>query len=393
MTTPTTSRRFAAFPHLRPLAAAAAALTIGGVLAAVPGVASAATTTGFTPTPQRLLDTRTGVGKPAGPVSGVVPLTIPNSVPTGDTAVLTVTPTQATGPGYVAVYPAGSAAPATSNVNFGVATTQTDEVLVTPGTNGRVDLKVGGGPVQLVVDLEGYLPTAAYTPVTSTRLADSRTGLGFPRHQVSGLVNLTVPASVPATAREVALTVTATNSAGSGYVTAYPAGQARPATSNVNFDRGITQANLVLLPIGANRQVSFFVGGSADLIVDFDGYTPAGSAVTPLTATRIADSRIPRGLPRGPIRGAVTVTLPASVPAGTSAVLLNVAATDAASSGYVTAYPTGSAQPATANVNYAPGFTGADLVLVPVNASRQVTLFVGGSGAQLVVDLDGYITG
>lgn len=388
-----TPRRFVAHSRIRPLAAAVAALTLGGVLAAVPGVASAATSTGFNPTPQRLLDTRNGTGKPPGAVSGVVPLTIPNSVPSGDTAVLTVTPTEATGPGYVAVYPAGSTAPATSNVNFGVGTTQTDEVLVTPGANGRVDLNVGGGPVQLVVDLEGYLPPPAYTPITSARIADSRIGLGFARHQVSGLVTLTLPSSVPSTAREAALTVTATNSAGSGYVTVFPAGAARPATSNVNFDRRITQANLVLVPVTASRQVSFYVGGTADLIVDLDGYTPAGSAVTPLTASRIADSRIPTGLPRGPIKGAVTLTLPSSVPAGTSAVLINIAATDASGSGYVTAYPAGTSRPATANVNYAAGFTGADLVLVPVSASKQVTLFVGGAGAQLVVDLDGYVTG
>jgi hypothetical protein len=376
-----------------------AALLVGGLASAllvvVPGAALAAPSpNGFTPTPARLLDTRPGTttgGVPAGQIQGLTSITLPPSVPSGSTAVLTVTATGSAGSGFVQLYPAGSTPSTTSNVNFDPGSTAPNSVLLATPADGRVNIVVGGSPVDLVVDLSGYVPATAFTAVPASRIGDTRTGTGFAKGKASGTQTLTLPSSVPADAGMVALTVTATQANAVGNVVAWPGGPV-PATSNVNFTPGRTQANLVLVK-PSNGTVSFKVsGGPTDLVVDVGGYTPAGSAFTAIGPDRLADSRTATGLKQGPIRGAVDLTLPATVPAGTTAVLLNVTATDATGPGFVAVYPAGQPQPPTSNVNYDNGVTGANLVLVPVGANNAVTLFVGGSGANLVVDISAYVT-
>jgi hypothetical protein len=384
-----------ALPGRRSLAAFVAGALASALLVIVPGAALAATSAnGFNPTPARLLDTRPGTtvgGAPAGQIQGLTSVTLPSSVPTGSTAVLTVTATGSAGSGFVQVYPTGTAPSTTSNVNFDKGSTAPDSVLVATPADGRLSIFVGGSPADLVVDLSGYVPATAFTAVTAARIGDTRDGTGFATGKASGTQTLTLPASIPSTAGLVALTVTATQASSEGNVVVWPGG-AVPATSNVNFTPGRTQANLVLVKPSADGKVSFKVnGGPTDLVVDVGGYTPAGSSFTAVDPTRVADSRTPIGLPAGPIKGAVTLTLPSTVPAGTSAVLLNVTATDGSGPGYVAVYPAGAAQPATSNVNYDKGVTGANLVLVPVGTNNSVTLFVGGAGANLVVDLSGYV--
>lgn len=376
----------------RSVATLLAGALASALLVIAPGVAAAAPSpNGFTAAPARLLDTRAGTGGvPRGQIQGLTSVTLPPSVPTGSTAVLTVTATGSAGTGYVQLY-TGINAPLASNVNFDPGSTTPNSVLIETPADGRINVSVGGSAVDLVVDLSGYVPATAVTAVEASRIGDSRSGIGFTSGKVSGTQTLTLPSTVPMTAGLVALTVTATQADAVGNVVAY-SGAMVPPTSNVNLTPGRTQANLVLVkPTGGT--VSFKVnGGPTHLVVDVSGYTPAGSAFTAVGPNRLADSRTATGLKQGPISGAVNVTMPATLPAGTTAVLLNVTATDATGAGFVSAYPAGQPQPATSNVNYDSGVTGANLVLVPVGANNSVTLFVGGTGVNLVVDISGYVT-
>ena len=376
----------------RSVATLLAGALASALLVIAPGVAAAAPSpNGFTAAPARLLDTRAGTGGvPRGQIQGLTSVTLPPSVPTGSTAVLTVTATGSAGTGYVQLY-TGINAPLASNVNFDPGSTTPNSVLIETPADGRINVSVGGSAVDLVVDLSGYVPAIAVTAVEASRIGDSRSGIGFTSGKVSGTQTLTLPSTVPMTAGLVALTVTATQADAVGNVVAY-SGATVPPTSNVNLTPGRTQANLVLVkPTGGT--VSFKVnGGPTHLVVDVSGYTPAGSAFTAVGPNRLADSRTATGLKQGPVSGAVNVTMPATLPAGTTAVLLNVTATDATGAGFVSAYPAGQPQPATSNVNYDSGVTGANLVLVPVGANNSVTLFVGGTGVNLVVDISGYVT-
>ena len=113
--------------------------------------------------PQRVLDSRSGVGA-VGPVRAggtvVLPVAGRAGVPVSGVSavVLTVTVTSAAGPGFVTVFAAGSARPGVSNVNFAAGQTVADLVVTRVGSGGAVALFNGSSrSVQLVADVSGYV--------------------------------------------------------------------------------------------------------------------------------------------------------------------------------------------------------------------------------------------
>src|SRR6185312_8395486 len=93
-----------------PIAAVLAML--GAALIPVGAGTAGATTTATQPT--RVLDTRTGLGA-AGPVQPGTVVTLPIKAAAGATSVvLNLTATEASGPGWVRVWPCGTAEPSTS---------------------------------------------------------------------------------------------------------------------------------------------------------------------------------------------------------------------------------------------------------------------------------------
>ncbi|MGZ4702298.1 MAG: hypothetical protein ACXV98_13895, partial [Ilumatobacteraceae bacterium] len=74
-------------------------------------------------------------------------------------------------------------------------------------------------------------------------------------------LNLTVVGrgGVPATGvGAVALNVTVTNPTAFSYLTVWPAGTDRPLASNLDYLAGQTIPNMVIVPVGANGQVSIY---------------------------------------------------------------------------------------------------------------------------------------
>ncbi len=63
-------------------------------------------------------------------------------------------------------------------------------------------------------------------------------------------------------------------------MTVFPCGSAIPEASNLNFAAGQTIANAVVARVGSNGQVCVYVSGSAGLLVDVNGFVPAGSNLT-----------------------------------------------------------------------------------------------------------------
>nr|WP_095873698.1 hypothetical protein [Streptomyces sp. TLI_235] len=252
---------------------------------------------------------------------------------------------------------------------------------------------------------------AAFNPLQPARLLDTRSALGRAGNgPVPGgqTVDLQVAGrgGVPAGGAEsVVLNVTVTDPAGPGFLTAWPAGQARPTASSLNWTAGRTVPNLVTVPLGADGRVSLYVGssGSAQLVADVLGYhtkTVPGSAFTPVGPERLLDTRTGNGRPgTAAVAGGETVRLQVAgrggVPAaGASAVALNVTVTGTASPGFLTAWPTGTARPVASNLNWAAQQTTANMVVVPLGADGTVSLFNGGpGGTHLVADVAGYYSG
>lgn len=154
--------------------------------------------------PTRVLDTRTGVGAPAGPLSpgGSLDLDPSGALPSGagtvTAVVLNVTATDSTGPGFVQVFPTGTGLAGTSsNLNIERAGQTIANLVVAPvGTGGKVTIySQGGGHV--LADVFGYFVDAAsstdgrYVPVSPSRLLDTRTQPAG-RLAANGSVALTV---------------------------------------------------------------------------------------------------------------------------------------------------------------------------------------------------------
>lgn len=235
--------------------------------------------------PQRVLDTR----ETSSPLrSGEVVVDLSGTpADTATVAILNVTVTRPNARGFVVAYPTGSAVPSTSNVNFELGQTQANQVTVRVGTNGKVSLKIADGVnTALVVDLVGkVVPTTDRSgrDVTSLdqprRLIDTRNGTGLPAGVKRGQTTYTLPSDLPAGVVGVLLNVTSTGATGAGLITVYPAGTTRPITSNVNFVKGVDQANEVLTGVSSDRKVVFEVSGGGSpgtqLVVDMVGYLTA----------------------------------------------------------------------------------------------------------------------
>ena len=86
----------------------------------------------------------------------------------------------------------------------------------------------------------------------------------------------------------------------------------------------------------------------------------------------------------------MTVTGNGGVPAtGVSAVVLNVTAVGPAAAGYLTAYPQGTTAPTASNLNYQPGETLPNRVIVPVSATGQIDI-TANQATDVLVDVSGW---
>ncbi len=383
----------------------------------------------YTPlTPARILDTRSGIGTENQPIPGggfrEFAATSVGRVPAASgvaSVVLNVTVTNTASTGYLTVYPADVTRPLASNLNFRAGETRPNLVVVPVAANGKVRVFNGsGGDVDVVADVQGWVSAgttgtgrhALLTGVAPSRVLDTRSGTGAPAGPVdpssSVTVQLTGRGGVPVTGvSAVVLNVTVTGPTSSGYLTAYAGGGSPPTASNLNFVRGQTVPNLVIVPVGAGGQVSLYNGsaGSTHVVADVFGYysngddfdSRSGGATLALPPSRILDTRSGVGAPAAAVRPGATVVLQVAgvggVPTtGVGSAILNVTVTGPTGSGYLTVYP-GPARPLASNLNFTPGLTVPNLVVTPVNGAGQVLIYNGSAGyVHVVADVTGWVT-
>ena len=80
---------------------------------------------------------------------------------------------------------------------------------------------------------------------------------------------------------------------------------------------------------------------------------------------------------------------PGGVPPGATAAIVNLAVTQGLNPGHLTAFPADAALPTTANLNFVPGQTVANLAVVPLDAEGRLRIRANGS-THLVVDVVGW---
>ncbi len=229
--------------------------------------------------------------------------------------------------------------------------------------------------------------SSAFVPLAPCRLLDTRQG-GRPGTSVT--VTAAGACGVPVTASAVVVTLTVPSAGAAGYVTAHPAGSARPLASNLNVVAGATVANTALVRLSGG---AFTLDSNVAVheVVDVVGYfAPAVTAragryvATP--PVRLLDTRTTTKVPPGG-----TAVAPVSgVPADAVAVAINLTFTETTAPGFFTVHGPGPRPLASTGNADAAGQTRAIFTLVPTAVAVQV---FSQSGAHVVVDLVGYVTG
>ncbi len=372
-------------------------------------------------TSQRLLDTRQSSPVAAGAtvsieITGAAPLP---AIGTVTAAVLNLTVTPPSGPGFWTIWPHTSPRPEASNLNvdelqFLSGSVTTNLVTVPVGADGVVDVYSNAGG-NVIVDLLGYYTPAAtatagrFEPLPApTRVLDTRGATTFAPNETR---TFTVAGAAGASAVAVNLTAV-TNSPGFWQVSAQ--GSPVPDTSNLNSPAGRSAAiaNQAIVTVDANGAISIYSQSGGDLIIDLVGtYTGTGAPESstglfvPMTSpTRIVDTRIaglnPLGGTKRPSMNTSFEVPVASNPAigraDVSAVVLNATTVDALTVGFITVGTAGAtdpkAAPATSTMNVVrPSQMLANHAIVPVS-TRGFSMFTQ-PGGHLLADLAGYFVG
>ena len=392
----------------------------------------------LTVTPNRLVDSRKGIG--LGPaltanvatsfqVTGRVPLDPTQDVPAAAVAVTgNLTVTGQTAPGFVALTTTPQNVPLTSTLNFPLGDTRANGVTAPlTGTGGKLWITYGakaGAHIQVIFDVTGYfVPDASgstYKVVTPSRLVDTRPGQlgnGLPKYRLTAnapetffVVNQRIgdiARNIPAEAIAVTGNLTVTNQTAPGFFALTTLATAAPITSTLNFPVHDTRANGVTIPLGPDGSLSVTYGAKAgaraDVIFDVTGYflpELTGASYVIVTPTRLVDSRYARELTT-PLAANVARTFnvsgvpPLSIPSNAVAITGNLTVTGQTAAGYFSLGPVPMNVPTTSTMNFPLGDTRANGVTVPLLAGSPDTLSItyaaiSGHIAQAILDVTGY---
>ncbi|MFN7934472.1 MAG: FG-GAP repeat protein [Bryobacteraceae bacterium] len=265
-----------------------------------------------------------------------------------------------------------------------------------------------------------------FVPMTPCRLVDtrpvyagSRTG-SFGPPALSAGVTRTIPitsstmCAVPASAKAYVFNVTLDTfydqTGPVDFVTVWPTGESRPDYYTARTTTGGYIANAAIVKAGTNGAVDVLASQSVNLILDINGYftddlSVGGLLYYPVNPCRAVDTRgpiysslpPPYGNQRMQARdnrsfrlpGSPACTLPAVAAYSMQLTLAPGELTNGAPVAFLTAYPTGVAQPNISNMNSIFGYAVANSAIVPASTSGSIDVFAY-DATNLIVDINGY---
>jgi hypothetical protein len=242
--------------------------------------------------PNRVLDTRTGLGGHPGRLGPWSTLDlriagtpgVPGSGLGG--VVLNLTATGGSAGSFLAAFPTG-ATNRSSNLNFPPGRDLANRAIVKVGPGGWITILNSEGWVDVVVDVAGYFgdgsgPSTggvAFHATPPLRLIDTRPGFQVgPFNQPigpDGVLTATAAGQglVPPGAVAVSANFTVTNTPCGTFLTVYPAGAPRPLASDLNLVANETRPNLVIARLGSGGAVSAYNAlCTIDLLIDVAGW-------------------------------------------------------------------------------------------------------------------------
>lgn len=248
----------------------------------------------FSPiTPARLLDTRTGNGAPVAKIGPGQTVTVQiagrGGVPASGVAAVAVnlTVTGATKDSFLTAWPAGQTRPNASILNFQANANIANSTIIGLSANGRMSIFNSSGSTHVLADVAGWFPTGSgFVGLAPGRVLDTRSGNGAPIGKVGPgetiTVQITGRGGLPAIGvAAVAINFTTTGPTESSFLTAWPAGGARPSASILNFPAGRTIANSAIVGVSASGRISIYNhSGDTHIIADVSGFFAAVPVAT-----------------------------------------------------------------------------------------------------------------
>jgi hypothetical protein len=375
----------------------------------------------FSATPSvRLLDTRST--PPVGQLAAgaIRNLTVAGvaGVPADATAVvLNVAAVNPVGNGHLRVFPAGTALPTASVLNFNTGKNTPNRVIVKVGAANQISI-YAGNTTHVLVDIAGYFELddskQQYTPTpTPTNIGTLTVPGAVVNNPAASTVNFDVlatggiPSYGPISAvTTVAVNVLAENPTSAGHLRVFPAGSALPSSSTNNFVAGDSRSNLVLVSPGTDGKISVYnaSAGPVTVRVSTVGYfTSGGLGYRPVDPVRPLDTRaaggvtggqpIPTGTIDVPIRGFGPVPNSTNV----SAVVVNVASVGSTGAGVLGAWKSfsGFGVVPPASLYHLAGENVANLMIVPIGSDGSIRIWNTvpvGATTHVLVDIVGYFT-
>ncbi len=254
--------------------------------------------------PSRIVDTRTGsTSKYAGStlvaskmqsiqIDGVGG--IPSSGVSAVVMNVTATNTNANG-GYLTIWPDGTSAPVVSNLNWSEGQTIANRVMVSVGSDGKVDFESFNSNADVIVDVNGWFSDSTgsgtsgslFVPISPQRLIDTRTSSAVGPNSdinvpVAGVGSIPLASSTnPPDAVVTNVTEAGSTVPAGGYLTVYPGdGSAPPISSDLNFSSSQIVPNMSVTKLGKGSINVYNALGSTQVVVDADGYFTAASIGT-----------------------------------------------------------------------------------------------------------------
>lgn len=281
--------------------------------------------------------------------------------------------------GWFQVLPCDATPGAYSTLNAtGAGETIANLAIVQLDAAGRTCVYNQSPTSDIFVDLQGYLDSSAFTPVTR-RLLDTRqpppklpVEAGGRRSFVGQPNGLAV------------VSIVATAALAPGYLQALSCAASPGAYSNLNVDRADqTVANLAVVQLDAKGQSCIYTQGGGHLIVDLQGYLdPSTFAVA---SQRLLDTRQPS--PKAPLLADSRAEV-VGQPDGLA--VLSIIGSETRAPGYFQLLGCAEAEGAYSNLNSdRAGQTRANLAIAQLDGNGKACLHTQ-SGAHMIADLQGY---
>lgn len=395
---------------------------LGSLLVATPAQALSDTGTGgvFVPATGRFLDTAKNIGGYDTPMPAkgwrTIQVTGKNGVPDdGSVGAVSVVATAASIPNQGVLYgrPNADAASTLMGIYGGDDKQNTSfSSVLAVDSDGTIQVQAETS-IRLVLDVQGYYTasddgTAAggFVPLNGTRIADTRSGLGFPQQTIGAGERVDLQVSgrggIPKGASGAIINMIPVNRTASvGYLTPYATGDVRPSNS-FNYAADTNTSMQAQVKLSAEGKITIYNANSTiDLVIDTQGYFTAagkGGAVFTPGAGRTYDTRSSGNTALGKNETrSIQIAGRAGVPvmgSGIKAVVLSLTSLKSTTgNGRATVWADGASQPNTTSINFDETTIRTNTITVPLGANGKIAINNIADGAtNYVFDVQGWYT-